>query len=204
MSHISQPIQPPRCAWCINLESALEYERADDLPSAARVAQDAVAAGGSEFAAVTAERLAPFGSGGAALAERLLAEAKAATDPVAQCGPHQRLSELDRVRGDSSSALLWQSAILEADPKHLRALRTLEHAYIREGASKTSNPSPRPWQGSSIAPSNGPRRARCAPITQRSHHGEDPRAGELHAHPRASVAVGAEDAQHGRAGLRRR
>ena len=125
---------------CIRDRSALEYERADDLPSAARVAQDAVAAGGSEFAAVTAERLAPFGSGGAALAERLLAEAKAATDPVAQCELYERLSELDRVRGDSSSALLWQSAILEADPKHLRALRTLEHAYIRDGRLEDLEP----------------------------------------------------------------
>ncbi|MCC6899581.1 MAG: hypothetical protein IT377_11435 [Polyangiaceae bacterium] len=115
------------------LEAALEYERADDLAAAARVADAAASADGSEFARVTAERLAPHGAGGAALAERLIAAAKAATDPAEQRELYERLSDLDRTRGDKSSALLWQNAILESNPKNLRALRALEQAYIGEG-----------------------------------------------------------------------
>ena len=115
------------------LEAALEYERADDLAAAARVADAAASTDGSDFARITAERLAAHGAGGAALAERLIAAAKVATDPHAQRELYDRLSELDRTRGDKSSALLWQNAILETNPKSLKALRALEHAYIGEG-----------------------------------------------------------------------
>jgi tetratricopeptide (TPR) repeat protein len=43
---------------------------------------------------------------------------------------YEQLSQLDRSRGEHSSALLWQSAILEQSPEYLPALRRLEHAYI--------------------------------------------------------------------------
>jgi len=122
------------------LEAALEFERADDLAAAARAAHAAAAAGASAFARVTADRLAPHGAAGAELAAQLLADAKAAADPAAQRELYERLSELDRARGDASSALLWQSAILEANPKHLPALRAIEHAYLGSGRADELEP----------------------------------------------------------------
>ncbi|MCE7893893.1 MAG: hypothetical protein DYH12_30045 [Sorangiineae bacterium PRO1] len=122
------------------LDAALEYERADDLSDAARAAQAAADAGDSELARVTAERLAAYGPNGAALAERLLAEAKTATEPAVKRELYERLSELDRARGDTSSTLLWQNAILEDDPKALRALRALEHAYLGSGRTEELEP----------------------------------------------------------------
>ena len=122
------------------VEAALEYERADDLPAASRAASAAAGAGDSAFARVTAERLAAFGPRGAELAEQLLAEAKAATEPAKQEELYERLSALDVARGDASSALLWQSAILESNPKNLRALRALEHAYLSDGRTEELEP----------------------------------------------------------------
>ncbi len=50
--------------------------------------------------------------------------------PSEQRDLYERLSLIDQARGDTSSALLWQTAILEQSPEHLPALRRLEHAYI--------------------------------------------------------------------------
>ncbi|HMJ12236.1 MAG TPA: tetratricopeptide repeat protein [Polyangiaceae bacterium] len=115
------------------LEAALEYERAGDSESAARAALLAAEAKDSEFARVIAERAASSGAGASRLSERLFAQARAEQDPRAQREFYERLSTLDRVRGDTSSALLWHSAILERTPDHLPALRRLEHAYIASG-----------------------------------------------------------------------
>ncbi len=115
------------------VEAALEYERANDRTAAARAALAAAEAGQSTFAATTAERLAAYGSAAARLSETLLERAKASSDPDEQRELYQRLSQLDRMRGDKSSALLWQNAILEIKPGDLSALRCLEHAYLTDG-----------------------------------------------------------------------
>ncbi len=115
------------------LEAALEYERAGDIESAARVATKAKTGSTSEFVALTAERLNIARGNSGALAEALLAEAREATDARTQRELYERLSELDEARGDHASALLWQSAILERTPDYLPALRRLEHEYIGTG-----------------------------------------------------------------------
>jgi Tfp pilus assembly protein PilF len=122
------------------LEAALEYERAGDGESAARAALLAAEAKDSEFARVIAERAASSGAGASRLSERLFAQARAEQDPRVQRELYERLSTLDRVRGDTSSALLWHSAILERTPDHLPALRRLEHAYIASGRDEDLEP----------------------------------------------------------------
>lgn len=115
------------------LEASLEYERAGDLESAARVASMAEASSDSEFVKLTTERLNIAQGASAALSEKLLKAARAATDATEQRELYERLSELDELKGDRSSALLWQSAILERTPDYLPALRSLEHEYITAG-----------------------------------------------------------------------
>src|SRR5690606_20596848 len=115
------------------LEAALEYERAGDIESAARVATKAKSGSTSEFVALIAERLNVARGNSAALSEALLAAAREATDARTQRELYERLSELDEGRGDHASALLWHSAILERTPDYLPALRRLEHEYISTG-----------------------------------------------------------------------
>jgi len=115
------------------LEAALEYERALDIESAARVATKAKANSQSPFVALTAERLNIARGNSAALSEALLKSAREETDARAQRELYERLSELDEAKGDHASALLWQSAILERTPDYLPALRRLEHEYISTG-----------------------------------------------------------------------
>ena len=122
------------------LEAAFEYERGGDVESAARAALAATERGSSELAKVTADRLAASSSTAARLAERLLERAREEADPVAQRELYERLSVLDRSRGDHSSALLWQTAILEGTPGYLPALRRLEHAYIGSGRDEELEP----------------------------------------------------------------
>lgn len=122
------------------LEATLEYERAGDAEAAARASLEAAELGGSEFARATAERVAGFGPGAARLAEQLLARAREEQDPVAQRELYERLSKIDAARGDHSSALLWQSAVLERTPNYLPALRRLEHEYIGAGRDEELDP----------------------------------------------------------------
>ncbi len=111
-------------------EAALERARARDSEAAARNAYLAAEAGGSELSRVFAERHAATGPAAARISESLIEQARATEDPREQRRLYERLSQLDQTRGESSSALLWQSAILEQSPEHLPALRRLEHAYI--------------------------------------------------------------------------
>lgn len=122
------------------VEAALEYERADDRAAAARAALAATESGTSTFATTTAERLAAYGAAAARLSETLLERARQSADPTQQRELYQRLSQLDEQRGDRSSALLWQNAILEIDPNDLGALRALEHAYIGDGRVEELEP----------------------------------------------------------------
>lgn len=112
------------------LEAALNYERDGDGEAAARAARASLDSGGDAFAALTRERTAAGTQEAADLADLLLTQAKTATEPGAARELYERLSALDLARGDSSSALLWQSAILEDSPGHLPSLRHLEHAYL--------------------------------------------------------------------------
>lgn len=111
-------------------EAALERARGGDREAAARDAYRASDAGGGELARVTAERYAVLGPAAARIAEGLLERARATENAAEQRELYERLSFIDQGRGDTSSALLWQTAILEQSPDHLPALRRLEHAYI--------------------------------------------------------------------------
>jgi len=111
-------------------EAALERGRAGDLEAAARNAFLAVESDGTELWRVAAERYAASGPAAARISDALLQRARATSDPREQRQVYEHLSQIDRARGDSSSALLWQAAILERSPEHLPALRRLEHAYI--------------------------------------------------------------------------
>jgi len=111
-------------------EAALERGRAGDLEAAAQNAFLAVESDGTELWRVTAERYAASGPSAARISDALLERARATTSPLEQRQLYEHLSQIDRGRGDSSSALLWQTAILEQSPEYLPALRRLEHAYI--------------------------------------------------------------------------
>ncbi|HEY0462776.1 MAG TPA: hypothetical protein VGC79_01145, partial [Polyangiaceae bacterium] len=112
------------------VEAALERGRSGDLEAAARNAFLAVETDGTDLWRLTAERYATSGKAAARISEALLQQARATEDAREQRQLYEHLSEIDRTRGDSSSALLWQTAILEQSPEHLPALRRLEHAYI--------------------------------------------------------------------------
>ncbi len=112
------------------LEAALNYEREGDREAAARTARAALDAGAGPLAEITRERTAAGTAEAADLSDLLLSQAKAETDPTKARALYERLSLLDLARGDQSSALLWQSAILEDSPTYLPALRQLEHAYL--------------------------------------------------------------------------
>ncbi len=111
-------------------EAALERARSGEHETAARDAFLAADSGTSELPRVVAERFAALGPAAARLSESLLERARATVVPEEQRQLYERLSQLDHARGDTSSALLWQTAILEQSPQHLPALRRLEHAYI--------------------------------------------------------------------------
>jgi Tfp pilus assembly protein PilF len=122
------------------LEAAREYERAGDAEAAARTALTALELGGDAYAELLFERMAPQSSLAPRLSERLLTRARETEDPREQRELYQRLSRLDDARGDHSSALLWQSAILERSPTSLMALRRIEHTYIGAGREDELEP----------------------------------------------------------------
>jgi tetratricopeptide (TPR) repeat protein len=111
-------------------EAALERGRGGDREAAARDAYRAADAGAGQLAAVAAERYAARGPAAARISESLLERARATEVASEQRELYERLSLIDQARGDVSSALLWQTAILEQSPEYLPALRRLEHAYI--------------------------------------------------------------------------
>ena len=123
----------------LELQAAFEYERAGDRASAARLAQRAAASGGA-LARLTAQRTAAGTPEAARVSEDLLARAKSSTDPVEQRELYEALAELDRERGDSASAVLWQKAILEGSPEWLPALRKLEQAFATAGRDEDLEP----------------------------------------------------------------
>jgi tetratricopeptide (TPR) repeat protein len=110
-------------------QAALEQRRAGNADATARDAQAAVQLGGSALLQVLADD-STEGAAAARVSEALLTQSRSTEDPGELCELYERLSKLDRARGDHSSALLWHSAILERAPDHLHALRRMEHHYI--------------------------------------------------------------------------
>jgi tetratricopeptide (TPR) repeat protein len=110
-------------------QAALEQRRAGNTEATGAAAQAAVQLGAGELLRVLADESAS-GSAAARVSETLLAQAKGTEDPFELRELYERLSKLDRARGDQSSALLWQSAILERSPDYLPALRRVEHQYV--------------------------------------------------------------------------
>ncbi|HVY27811.1 MAG TPA: tetratricopeptide repeat protein [Polyangiaceae bacterium] len=111
-------------------QAALEHRRAGNVEATGRAAQAAVQLGGSELTRVLADESATGTGAAARVSEALLSLARATEDPAELSELYERLSKLDRARGDASSALLWQTAILERAPDYLPALRRVEHHYI--------------------------------------------------------------------------
>ncbi|HEY5377470.1 MAG TPA: hypothetical protein VIK01_27510, partial [Polyangiaceae bacterium] len=98
-------------------EAALERARSGELETAARDAFLAAEGNPSELPRVVAERFAASGPAAARLSESLLERARATESPEEQRQLYERLSQIDHARGDTSSALLWQTAILEQSPQ---------------------------------------------------------------------------------------
>ena len=111
-------------------QAALEQRRAGNIEATGRNAQAAVQLGAGELLKVLADECALGTPAAARVSETLLAQARGTEDAAELCELYERLSKLDQVRGDNSSALLWHSAILERAPNHLPALRRVEQHYI--------------------------------------------------------------------------
>lgn len=126
---LAQAVATPEERAQLALTAALDYQRAGDASAASRAAELA-AREGSPLARLIADRAALASDAAPLLAERLLAEARALTDVVAQRELYEQLAELDEARGDAASARLWYTAILKQDPKYLPAARRLEHESI--------------------------------------------------------------------------
>ncbi len=124
-----------------SLEAALEYEREGDLEKAAALSKQAIAAGETLLAPLSAYRAALAGHGTAELIDALLQHARAAEDPVERLESYERLAELDEVgRGDVASGLLWRRSILEETPTHLQTLRRVASALIAGGRDEELEP----------------------------------------------------------------
>ena len=111
-------------------QAALEHRRAGNTEATGRTAQLAVQLGAGEILKVLADESALGTPAAARVSEALLTQARGTEDIGELCELYERLSKLDQARGDSSSALLWHSAILERAPNHLPALRRVEHIYV--------------------------------------------------------------------------
>lgn len=111
-------------------QAALEQRRAGNGQATARLAHAALELGQSELLKVLADESVVGTPDAARISDALLAEARATQDPAELRELYERLSKLDRARGDTSSALLWNTAILERVPDYLPALRRVEHHYI--------------------------------------------------------------------------
>ena len=82
-----------------------------------RVAQAAVRLGAGELLKVLADESVDQHAGRrTCLSKHLLAEARTTEDSAALCELYERLSKLNRARGDASSALLWHSRHFGARP----------------------------------------------------------------------------------------
>jgi tetratricopeptide (TPR) repeat protein len=107
-----------QAAWLGDWKSAHEIASSladSDLETVAKIWADQSAAGRSH----------------AKLFDRLFAEARAESDPIAQRELYERLAQLDSNSRSEGNFELWQNAILERTPGHLPALRALERSSIR-------------------------------------------------------------------------
>jgi tetratricopeptide (TPR) repeat protein len=117
--------------------AALEFWAAGSLDAVTRSAEGAAE---DEVLGLLGDECAARGAGAATLASKLLGRAKGEDDLDLQQELYEKLSQLDRARGEEASATLWQTAILERSPDHLPALRRLEHTYFDAGRSEELEP----------------------------------------------------------------
>lgn len=111
-------------------QAALEQRRAGNMDATARLAQVALGLGAGELLKVLGDESAVGSPAAARVSEALLAETRRTDDAALLRELYERLAKLDRARGDTASALLWHTAILERAPNDLHALRRVEHQYI--------------------------------------------------------------------------
>jgi lipopolysaccharide biosynthesis regulator YciM len=131
----------PAEAARLALEAALELERAGDLESAARCAQQAITAGEDMLAPILAYRAALAGHGAGDLVEALLPLARESSDRLEKLEIYERMAELDeRGRSDAASALLWRRAVLEETPGHLPTLRRVASSLVSAGRDEELEP----------------------------------------------------------------
>ncbi len=123
------------------LDAALELERAGDLESAARAAQQAVLAGETLLAPIAAYRAALAGHGTGDLVGQLMPRASESTDPVERLEIYERLADLDeRGRGDAASGMLFRRTILEETAGHLPTLCHVSSTLIGAGRDDELEP----------------------------------------------------------------
>lgn len=113
-------------------DSAAHAAWAQDWPLAQQAAGALYVANSDSVACHWLELLPGIPNSSPQLFENLFAQARVQTDPVAQRELYERLARLDS-RGGTGNTALWQNAIVERTPGHLRALRYLERSCVRDG-----------------------------------------------------------------------
>jgi lipoprotein NlpI len=123
------------------LDAAQSLEQSGDLEGAARCAQQAIAAGETALAPITAYRAALAGHGTSEIFDQLLPRARESQDVGERVEIYERLAELDeRGRGDVASGLLWRRTILEESPGHLPTLRRVTSNLISANRDEELEP----------------------------------------------------------------
>ncbi len=109
------------------------YEDADQHERALETYRQLESEGG-EWVEVALDRLLRRSGGAATLGERALARLREATTDEARLAAYHKLAFLDeRLRGDQESAELAYTSMVEIDPTHPIAFRTVERRALREG-----------------------------------------------------------------------
>jgi hypothetical protein len=127
-----EPQTPGEAGWLLS-EAVWLASEAGDAGLAARAARALADKTGSALAVAVAELLELDAGELTRLTEPLLAATRDTDHPERQRFAFEKLAELDDARGEASSALLWQRALLEVAPGHLPALRRLEHELLSAG-----------------------------------------------------------------------
>ncbi len=127
-----EPQTNEEAAWLLS-EALWLASEAGDAKLAAQSARALADKTGSALAIAAAELLERDAGELTRLTEPLLAATRDTEHPERQRFAFEKLAELDEARGDASSALLWQRAMLEVAPGHLPALRRLEHELLGAG-----------------------------------------------------------------------
>ncbi len=124
-----EPKSPEDATWLLSEATWLAWhaEDAETAAQAARALADKTP-GGS--AGELAELLELESGNLTRLNDRLLEATRDDSDPARQRAAFEALSRIDEGRGNPTSAMLWQRALLEKTPGHMPALRYIEHQLI--------------------------------------------------------------------------